>query len=74
MQTRISRLMIALMLAVGVAGFAAGCASTKGSAQKDVRVSVAELSGPARATVEKVTAGGKVDQIDQGSREREGRL
>jgi len=63
MQTRISRFIIVPMLAVAVAGLAAGCASTKGSAQKEVRLSVAELSGPARAMVEKVTAGGQVDQI-----------
>jgi len=60
MQTRISRLAIALMVAVVVTCFAAGCASTK---KQDVRVSLAELSGPARGTVERVTAGGKVDQI-----------
>jgi uncharacterized membrane protein YkoI len=60
MKTRISRLIIALALAVGVAGFVLGCAST---GQKDVHVTVAELSAPARATVEKVTAGGKVDEI-----------
>jgi len=66
MQARISRLMLVPMLAVGVAGLMAGCASTKsGTAQKDVRVSLAELSAPARAAVEKVTAGGKVDQIDK---------
>ena len=66
MQARISRLMLVPMLAVGVAGLMAGCASTKsGTAQKEVRVSLAELSAPARAAVEKVTAGGKVDQIDK---------
>jgi uncharacterized membrane protein YkoI len=54
------------MLAVGTAGLVAGCASTKsGSAQKEVRVTLAELSGPARATVEKETTSGKVDQIDK---------
>ena len=58
--------MLVPMLAVGVAGLMAGCASTKsGTAQKEVRVSLAELSAPARAAVEKVTAGGKVDQIDK---------
>ncbi len=66
MQIRISRLIIASALAVGAAGFAAGCASARSaSAQKEVSVSLAELSGPARATVEKVTAGGKVDRIDK---------
>src|SRR2546430_15884379 len=66
MQARISRPMLVPMLAVGVAGLLAGCASTQsGTAQKEVRVSLAELSAPARAAVEKVTAGGKVDQIDK---------
>ena len=60
MQTKISRLVIALTLAAGVAGLVAGCAAK--------RVSLAQMSAPARATVEKVTAGGKVYQID---RERE---
>jgi uncharacterized membrane protein YkoI len=36
----------------------AGCASTK-----EQEVSVAQLSGPARVTVNKVTAGGHVDKI-----------
>lgn len=66
MHSRISWLIIAPMLALGVAGFAAGCASTKsGNAQKEVRVSIADLSGPARAAVEKATAGGQVDRIDK---------
>ena len=60
MQTRISRLIIALMLAIGVAGVVAGCASTR---KQEVRVSVAELPDAARVTVKKVTAGGKVDRI-----------
>lgn len=65
MQTRITRFIIAPMVAVGMAGLAAGCASTKaGSAQKEGRVSLEELSGPARATVEKETAGGQIDKID----------
>jgi uncharacterized membrane protein YkoI len=64
MQTRISRLINALMLAMGVAGLAVGCASTRsGSAQKEVSVSLAELSGPARATVNKVTAGGQIEKM-----------
>ena len=43
-----------------------GCACTKGGGQskdKEVRVSLAQLSGPARATVERVTAGGKIEQM-----------
>jgi len=53
-------------VAVGLLGFATGCATNKGGAQaKEQRVTLAEVSAPARATVEKVTAGGKVDQIDK---------
>jgi uncharacterized membrane protein YkoI len=66
MQTQISRFITALTLAAGVAGLVASCASTKeGSAQKEERVSLAQMSAPARATVERVTAGGTVDQIDK---------
>ncbi len=64
MQARISQLVIARALAVGLAGLGAGCRCTKSAtAERDVRVSLAELSGAARATVERVTAGGRVDQI-----------
>ena len=60
MESGFIRSIIAPMLAVGVASLVAGCASPK-----PVRVTVAELSPAARGTVEKVTAGGKVDQIDK---------
>ena len=60
MHTRISRFIIALMPAVAAAGLAAGCTSTK-----EQRVSLAQMSAPARTTVEKETAGGKIDQIDK---------
>ncbi len=64
MNTRISGLIIAPLLAVGVAGLAVGCASSKaGSTQNDVRVSLAALPHSARATVENVTAGGTIDKI-----------
>jgi uncharacterized membrane protein YkoI len=52
--------MTALTLTAGVAGLVAGCASTK-----EQRVSLVQMSAPARATVEKETADGKVDQIDK---------
>ena len=67
MHNRISRFIIATALAVGVAGLAASCASSKSGSGKEasVRVSLAELSNPARATVEKVTVGGQVDKIDR---------
>jgi uncharacterized membrane protein YkoI len=63
MQIHMRRLITPLMLAVGVAGLA-GCASTGGK-KEGTRVSLAELSEPARATVKKLTAGGKVDKIDK---------
>src|SRR5438876_12001127 len=47
----------------GVAGLAAGCAGMKSS--KETRVTIADLSAPARTTVEKMTAGGTVDKIDK---------
>lgn len=66
MSNKIIRFITTPILAIGVAGLAVGCASTKESAQKtEERVSMADLSAPARATVDKVTAGGKVDQIDK---------
>lgn len=66
MHNPISRFIVCPLLALAVAGFAAGCASDKqASAKKEVRVSLADLSALALATVEKVTAGGKVDQIDK---------
>lgn len=66
MSNKIIRFITTPILAMGVAVLAVGCASTKESAQKkEERVSMADLSAPARATVDKVTAGGKVDQIDK---------
>ena len=63
---RISRIIVAPMLAVGAAALAGGCASFKtASVPKEERVTVAQLSAPARATVEKLTAGGRVDKIDK---------
>ncbi len=67
MQTRIGRFIIALMPAVAAAGLVSGCSSPRGGSapSKEIRVSLAELSGPARATVVRVTRGGTVDQIDR---------
>ena len=53
------------MLAAGLAGFVTGCATNKEEKAKEQRVTVAQMSAPARATVEKMTAGGKVDQVDK---------
>ena len=63
MQTRLRQFAITSMLAA-IAAFAAGCASMKsGGASKEVAVTLAELSAPARATVERETAGGRVDKV-----------
>jgi hypothetical protein len=61
MQTQISRLITTLTLVAGVAGLVTGCASQ--------RVSVGQMSAPARAAAEKLTAGGTIDKIDK-ERER----
>ena len=69
MQNQISRSIIAFLLAAGVTAFVVGCASTRACKEKKEdateRVSLAQLSAPARATVEKLTAGGKIDMIDK---------
>jgi len=65
MKRNISIQIFAPILAFGVAGLVAGCASSTPHKEASVRVSLPELSGAARATVDKVTAGGHVDQIDK---------
>jgi uncharacterized membrane protein YkoI len=63
MQTRADRI-IATSIVVGIASFAAGCASLKpDGAAKEVDVTIAEVSAPARAAIETETAGGRVDKI-----------
>ena len=59
MQRQIRYPLAAVTLAAGMAALVAGCA------QREERVTLAQVSAPARATVLKVTAGGKVDQIDK---------
>ena len=65
MQTRVSRFIMAPVLFVALAGLVVGCASTKEDGNKEARVPLADLSAPARATVERVIAGGQVDQISR---------
>ncbi|HUK82577.1 MAG TPA: PepSY domain-containing protein [Verrucomicrobiae bacterium] len=69
MQTRISRSMTAFFVAAGLIVLVAACASEKtGREQKEDtadRVSLAKLTAPARATVEKLTAGGTIEKIDK---------
>jgi uncharacterized membrane protein YkoI len=56
-----------LILALGLAGLAAGCASVQGKADKEGNsgVSLTQLSGPARETVKRLTAGGQIEKIDR---------
>jgi uncharacterized membrane protein YkoI len=69
MQTRISRSITAFVMVVGLTALAVACASVKaGRARKEdeaERISVAELTAPARAAVEKLTAGGRIEKIDK---------
>ena len=64
MKTQFGRLMVSSILTFATTGLVAGCASTKsGSTPKEQEVTLAEVSSPARATVNKATAGGQVDKI-----------
>ena len=60
MQTRISHSIMAFVMVVGLAALAVACASVKAG-----HISVTELTAPARAAVEKLTAGGKIEKIDK---------
>ena len=64
-ENQIRPLIIATLIALGIGVFAVGCASNKSAGLGEQRVTIAQLSPPARATVEKMTAGGSVDQIDR---------
>jgi uncharacterized membrane protein YkoI len=61
MQIRTAYSMTGLLTLAAAAVFAAGCAS----ATKEEHVTVSQLSEPARATLERVTAGGQVEKIDR---------
>lgn len=63
MQTPFGHIVMSLTLAVGITGVISGCASERENTDQEVRVSPSQLSGPARATLDRVTAGGSVDQI-----------
>jgi len=60
MKTQTKSLLLALGLTIVVM---VGCASNKSG--KEVRVSLMELSPPARITLEKMTTGGTIDKIDR---------
>ena len=66
MKTSIDRFIMILLLAIGLAG--AGCSSFKGKGgekEGGTRVSLSQLSPPARAVVQKLTAGGEIEKIDR---------
>lgn len=69
MQNRISRSIVTFLMAVGLTGLAAACASNRAATERKedaaARISLAELSTPARAAVQKLTAGGKIEKIDK---------
>jgi uncharacterized membrane protein YkoI len=69
MQNHISRSIVTFLMAVGLATLAAACASNKAGTQGKedgaARISLAELTTPARVAVEKLTVGGKIEKIDK---------
>ena len=69
MQTRINCSVMTFLIAAGLTVLAAACATNKegkeGREDASVRITMAQLTAPARATVEKLVAGGTVDKIDK---------
>jgi uncharacterized membrane protein YkoI len=64
MQARFGLLIAMPALALVAAGFLPGCASThSGNTQQERDITLAQMSGPARATVNKEVGGGQVDKI-----------
>jgi len=63
MKNQITEVLMITIAAGAIIGLVVGCGSMKSS--KERRVTMGELSAPARATVEKMTAGGQVDKIDR---------
>jgi uncharacterized membrane protein YkoI len=64
MSARLQSIIAMAVLAVGAAGFVTGCASThSASTQPEQDVTLAEISEPARATVNQEVAGGQVNKI-----------
>jgi len=63
MKTNFRRLMIASLCVAGLAGLAVGCACMKSESSKEKDVTLAAVSAPARTTIERETAGGRVDRI-----------
>jgi uncharacterized membrane protein YkoI len=69
MQNCINRSTITFLTAVGLIALTAACASNRATTERKedaaARISLPELTAPARAAVEKLTAGGKVEKIDK---------
>ena len=63
MQTRTNWFAIVAALSIAIAAITVGCKSTEEG--KATRVSVSELPEPARAAVNKLTAGGQIEKIDK---------
>ena len=67
MNERHQRIVMVSLLTVGLTLGVVGCQTAKESRaeQKEERITLEQLSAAARATADKVTAGGHVDQIDK---------
>jgi uncharacterized membrane protein YkoI len=69
MQTGIRRWIMAFLVTAGLTALVAACQSTKTATEQKEdatdRVSLADLTAPARATVENLTAGGTIEKIDK---------
>src|SRR5215467_2531189 len=62
MQTQLSRIMLAVLSTIALAGLSTGCSSlTSGGGEQDVTLE--QMSAPARVTASKETTGGQVDKI-----------
>jgi hypothetical protein len=65
MQNRIGRLIATLVLAVGAAVLAAGCGTSGSGEGSSVSVSLEDLPDAPRRTVQRLTAGGRIERIDR---------
>ena len=63
MHNRMNRIFIVPAILASAAALATGCATSKSTNSKEARVSLSQLPPAARATVERVTAGGSVDKV-----------
>ena len=63
MRIKIHRILIASVCVAGLSLIAVGCACMKSAATEEREVTLAAVSAPARVTIEKETAGGRVEKI-----------